>query len=153
MPQCPNAGPCACTNQACREHQDHQDCGAVGLATLLVLCAALITAMLTLVAAVDAVATMQRGQHAADILAIAAMERSPLAGGAGTVDDLALRQLAKTQGVHLHAVDTASWPLEVGIQVRAGPVTLLKGLWAGPILTARAEVIPPTDTAGAGALP
>lgn len=104
--------------------------------------------MLVLVSVVDALATMQRGQHAADIIAIAAMERSPLAGGAGEVDEPALQQLAKTQGVDLLAVDTTSWPLEVGIRIRAGPYTPFLGFWAGPILASRAEVIPPPEASG-----
>lgn len=109
--------------------------------------------MLVLVAVVDAVATMQRAQHAADMIAIAAMERSPLAGGSGTVDESTLRQLAKTEGVELRAVDTASWPLEVGVTVRAGPYTPALRFWAGPVLNARAEVVPPPSDEGATSPP
>lgn len=136
-----------------RDAVSHHDHGAVGLATLLALSVALITAMLLLVTAVDALATLQRGQHAADIIAIAAMERSPLAGGTGSVDQAVLTQLATSQGVTLRDVDTTSWPLEVGIRVRAGPHTPLARIWAGPECSSRAEVIPPPGSEDPGQAP
>lgn len=125
---------------------DHYgDRGAVSLATIMAMCVVTITVSLALVALVDALAAVQRGQHAADILAIAAMERSPLAGGVGSVDPAALNRLAARQGVKVMTVDTAGWPLEVGVRIRASPSSLLAGFWDGPEAAARAEVVPPPD--------
>ena len=120
--------------------------GAVGLATLIVLSAVIVTMSLVLVATVDALATANRGQHGADILAIAAMEASPLAGGAGQVNRPHLDRLARRHGVILDQVDTTGWPLRVRVTIRAEPDGLLQSVWSGVHHSSTAEVVPPTPT-------
>lgn len=131
---------------ACAAPGITRDRGAVGLATILVMTAMLIAMALIMVAVVDVVATKQRGQHVADMIAVAAMQHSPLTGGSGEVDREALGTIAKGQKTSLLAVDTTGWPLTVRITIRAQPYGLLNGILTGAAFTSTAEVVPAQST-------
>lgn len=117
--------------------------GASQLGVIVALSMVLGAMMVLVIASMDVIATMHRAQHGADMLAIAALEASPLAGGKGEVNHAALTHLAQTHDVALTKVDTTGWPLEVAVTIRAQPRTIMHTVWAGPTITQGAELVSP----------
>jgi hypothetical protein len=135
-----------------------QDCGAVGLLTLVSGLVASVLALAVVFASAAAGVTAARARTAADAAALAAMGVSPLIGGAGAAggtdgSQAAEREAARAaaaNGASVVLLDTSGWPFRVTVEVRTGWPPLLASTGLPPL---RAHATAAARPAGRSAHP